>query len=130
MSIKSTTNKVMLFAALCVLTTSCDSEFWGAMSQSLMGYPVGGGVSNAYAGSTYSGGTYSSSGSSSSSSSSSSGSSSSGKMCTLCVGTGTCKTCNGSGIARDEQFGTGKSYKCPNCKGNGKCFSCKGTGRH
>ncbi len=55
------------------------------------------------------------------------------KDCYLCRGTGTCQTCNGTGIGRDDMFGTGKHYECPNCylengKRTGKCSACGGKG--
>lgn len=55
------------------------------------------------------------------------------KTCHLCRGTGVCQTCNGSGIGRDNMFGTGKHYECPNCylingKRSGKCSACQGKG--
>ena len=55
------------------------------------------------------------------------------KECHLCRGTGICQTCNGSGVGRDNMFGTGKHYECPNCylvngKRTGKCSACHGTG--
>lgn len=55
------------------------------------------------------------------------------KTCHLCRGTGICQTCNGKGIARDNMFGTGKHYDCPNCYlengiRTGKCSGCGGKG--
>ena len=123
--------KTVGILVMCGLLTFCSSDFWSVFGSTMMGIPMGG----MYGAPAYSGGSSYSSGSSVSSTSTrsstrSSSTSSSGRMCRLCVGTGKCKTCNGSGIARDEQFGTGKTYKCPNCNGNGRCFSCNGTGRH
>lgn len=66
--------------------------------------------------------------SSSSSRSSSSSSSSSGKMCRLCAGTGTCKTCTGRGYYYNP-LDLSKTVLCPNCHNHdGKCSSCGGTG--
>ena len=55
------------------------------------------------------------------------------KDCHLCRGTGVCQTCNGSGIGKDNMFGTGKHFSCPNCylengRRTGKCSVCGGKG--
>ena len=54
--------------------------------------------------------------------------SSRGKMCHLCAGSGTCKTCSGRGYYYNP-FDLSKTVICPNCPNhNGKCSSCSGTG--
>lgn len=67
--------------------------------------------------------------STSSSSSSSSTSSNYGyKDCTHCLGSGKCKTCNGTGL-QDKGFGVGK-IACGVCiDHNGKCRWCQGKGK-
>lgn len=79
------------------------------------------------AGSYYSSGSYSSS--YSSSSSGTSRSTSNGKMCTLCAGSGQCKTCMGRGYYYSS-FGSSTKLTCPNCdrNHNGVCSSCHGSG--
>ena len=51
-----------------------------------------------------------------------------GKMCRLCAGTGTCKTCSGRGYYYNP-LDLSKTVLCPNCHNHdGKCSSCGGTG--
>lgn len=63
-------------------------------------------------------------------SSSTSTSSTKGKMCTLCAGSGQCKTCMGRGYYYSS-FNSSTKLSCPNCERNhnGVCSSCHGAGR-
>lgn len=46
--------------------------------------------------------------------------------CTLCLGSGRCKYCNGDGY----NYTAGTAVQCNGCKGHiGKCSRCKGTGK-
>lgn len=46
--------------------------------------------------------------------------------CTLCLGSGRCKYCNGDGF----NYTAGTAVQCNGCKGHiGKCKRCKGTGK-
>lgn len=50
----------------------------------------------------------------------------SGKDCRICLGTGNCQQCNGSGVVVFQSY----RRVCDACKGSaGKCHSCKGTGK-
>lgn len=43
--------------------------------------------------------------------------------CSVCGGTGKCKTCGGSGV---NEYA--KNKRCGVCRGTGKCAGCKGRG--
>ena len=51
------------------------------------------------------------------------------ESCNWCHGSGQCSSCNGSGILRDNMFGTGRTSPCPNCEHNhnGVCSHCHGS---
>ena len=92
-------------------------EWYALKSQALAESQGNGGSSGSLSSST-----------SSSYSSSHSTTGSSGKMCSLCAGTGDCKTCSGKGWYYNS-FDLSKEVLCPNCHNhNGKCSSCGGTG--
>ena len=133
----------LVMAIVLVTLTSCNASFWEGVAQGIGNYGVAGYQQNMFSSYLYnaasyqpvsisSGSSYASSYSSSASStgySSSSSSSSSGKMCRLCAGMGTCKTCDGKGFYYSS-FDLSKKISCPNCQSNhnGKCSSCGGTG--
>lgn len=49
-----------------------------------------------------------------------------GKDCRICLGTGNCQQCYGSGVVVFQSY----RRVCDTCNGNaGKCHSCKGSGK-
>lgn len=55
--------------------------------------------------------------------------------CSVCGGSGVCRSCNGRGGEwRDTGYYTGSDVRswieCPSCRGNTRCYMCHGSGRY
>lgn len=55
--------------------------------------------------------------------------------CSVCGGSGICRSCNGRGGEwRDTGYYTGSDVRswieCPSCRGNTRCYMCHGSGRY